>query len=430
MTRALRNDPAWPTMIMASLTMVLPIAAARADPPGTGYSASPVFSDEFNDSTIDRTKWYFRDVERDINNITAYQRPENVTEISGFLRLKYAQENVDADPALEYTGGGVISRKLLGYGYYETRARLYTTTTGLHTSFWSMGLRSTAYTRDSLLAQDIADDLVPNHNQIFELDGFEHDSPNEIDFGTVKQAVNAIFLRSGDKSGSDLGVDLGEWVVYGYDLAPDTIRYYVNGVLRFTINRSSHPWFFNPMNVWLTALPYQGGVTLVTEGSSDFDYVRFWSKSYPGTNRLGNPSFDVVPTSGLDSNLPPSWIESYTDTASKLTMSGPYNGGYALIQTSTLPYLVTTKQNLQYLPNGTYKLTARVRSSGGQADAKMRVLNYGAAERIAPIAAAATWTQITIDNIVVTNGAATVAFTSDAGANQWIMVDDVVFSQK
>lgn len=58
----------------------------------------------------------------------------------------------------------------------------------------------------------------------------------------------------------------------------------------------------------------------------------------------------------------------------------------------------------------------------------MRVLNYGGAEQYADIPAASGWTQVTINNVHVTNGKATVAFSSIAGANQWLLVDDVSFS--
>jgi hypothetical protein len=90
---------------------------------------------------------------------------------------------------------------------------------------------------------------------------------------------------------------------------------------------------------------------------------------------------------------------------------------------------VTTKQNLKFIPNGTYRLTARVKSSGGQTQALMRVLNYGGTERTVTLPTTNSWTLVTIDNIAVTSKSATIAFTSTAGANQWIKVDDVKFTQ-
>jgi hypothetical protein len=74
-------------------------------------------------------------------------------------------------------------------------------------------------------------------------------------------------------------------------------------------------------------------------------------------------------------------------------------------------------------------LTARVKSSGGQAQALMRILNFGGAERNLTLPTTNTWTLVTLDNISVTSKSATIAFTSTASANQWIKVDDVQFTR-
>lgn len=57
----------------------------------------------------------------------------------------------------------------------------------------------------------------------------------------------------------------------------------------------------------------------------------------------------------------------------------------------------------------------------------MNVKDFGSATIDAAIPTTGTWTQISINNINVTNGQATFGFYSVAGANQWIRFDDVEF---
>jgi hypothetical protein len=87
------------------------------------------------------------------------------------------------------------------------------------------------------------------------------------------------------------------------------------------------------------------------------------------------------------------------------------------------------KQHLQYIPNGTYSLTAMVKSSGGQTEAAMRVLNQSSTEiaRV-DIPMTSTWQQITINNINITdNGTWIACSSSDSVGGKYVLIDDVVF---
>lgn len=395
---------------------------AGATPPGTGYTLA--FADEFNNSTVNQNDWYYR-----ITGLytAGYNRSQNVTETGGMLRIRYGYEDVTGDGTPDFTGGGVISRHLFGYGYYETSARLFVATSGLHSSFWSMGIRggNAGIGNDPLIAQDITNDVFPEINQLYEIDGFEHNSPNNMDQGTVGQSSNATGVRHGVG-----GITYGAWNTYGYDYEPDKTRFYVNNVLVFTIDNTQTPYVFNPMNMWLTALPYSANSNPgALPGYSDFDYFRYYRTSLPGANRLGNASFDAqAPSTPL--TVPGGWIESYDQDSSALVTDDVYDGTRSLKQSGTVPYVVSTKQNLTYLPNGLYTLTAWVKSSGGQTQAAMRVLNYGGTERVVNIGAASVWTQIAITGVNVTNGQATIAFSSQAAAGQWLRVDKVAFQQQ
>ncbi|MFI8221428.1 hypothetical protein [Streptomyces sp. NPDC085932] len=422
----------------AALTVSQAVPAAAANPPvlppalAAAYGSTPAFADEFNDGDVNENDWYYR-ITGPYNN--AYMHKDEVDESGNALHLAYNKRDVSGDGVPDYVSGGLISRHNFGYGYYETRAKLYAGTAPLHTSFWSMGLRKDMKGAggDPRINEDIANGILPENNQIFEIDGFEHDTgphPDVIDMGNYPQSVGTTKVRVGKQPAADLGINFADWNVYGYEYTPQSIKFYINGVqIGPTIDNVATKYQYNPMNLWLTALPYYPAAQSVSAGSSDFDYVRYWNKPLDGANLLGNGSFDAVPVNAADLWIVPGWIESYSPPASAIATDVVSNGTRSLIHKSSSAYTVTTKQNLTHIPNGTYKLKAKVQSSGGQTSVRMRVLNHGSSEVSVPVPTGSTWMDIEIPNISVTNNKATIAFTSNASANQWMRVDAVSFAR-
>ncbi|MDH7973916.1 glycoside hydrolase family 16 protein [Sphingomonas sp. AR_OL41] len=401
-------------------------AAAPASVPA-GYTLA--YADEFNAAALNTNDWYYRIAEPYAGG---YVRSQNVSLDGASLRLKFGYEDVTGDNIPDYTGGGIMSRNNFGYGYYEIRARLFNGTSGLHSSFWSMGIRRDigGAGGDPRIDQDIDAGLQPEQNQLYEIDAFEHDSPDRMGIGDFKQSTATTAHRLPYSSGATLGINFGDWNVYAFDYTPASTKFYINGVLKFTIDNSTNGYVFTPQTFWLTAIrTANAGNTAALPGYSEFDYFRYYNRPQIGANLVGNGSFDATPVSTFALWNPPAWIENYDKAASYLVTDDFSNGTRSLIQTAAANFTVTTKQNLKFIPNGTYRLTARVKSSGGQSQAAMRVLNSGVAERKFDIPATASWTLITIDNIAVTNGKATVAFTSIGAANQWLKIDDVQFVQ-
>lgn len=392
-----------------------------------GYTQ--LYADEFNTASLNTTDWFYRIAGPYANG---YIRSQNVSLAGGALRLRFGYEDVTGDGQKEFTGGGIMSRTNFGYGYYEVCAKLFAGTSGLHTSFWSMGLRRdiAGAGGDARINQDIDAGLLAENNQLYEIDGFEHDSPDKLGLGDVVQAEGTTGHRSPYASGASRGVDYGAWNVYGFEYTPTATRFYINGQLQLTIDNTTNGYAYTPQTFWLTAIRLLGSPNAgALPGYSEFDYFRYSNKAFIGANLIGNGNFDVVTKAIFQEWNPPAWIESFDKPASYITTSDKYNGTRSLIHSATSAYQVTTKQNLDHLTNGTYRLTARVKSSGGQSQALMRVVNFGGAERNVTLPTTSSWTLITIDNIAVTNGKATVAFTSTASANQWIRVDNVVFSR-
>ncbi len=147
-----------------------------------------------------------------------------------------------------------------------------------------------------------------------------------------------------------------------------------------------------------------------------------------GGNLVVNPGFEA---DGGPTDAPTAWQTvagpgagshaSYTET-----YGGAHAGTYHGTHYQPTDYEVYTYQNISNIPNGTYRLRAWVRGSGGQPTAQLQVKNYGGAQLATPIGATGSaWVQVEIANISVTSGAAEIGFYSQAAAGQWIYVDDV-----
>ena len=70
-------------------------------------------------------------------------------------------------------------------------------------------------------------------------------------------------------------------------------------------------------------------------------------------------------------------------------------------------------------------LTAWVQSGGGQTTCQLYAKNFGGAEMDAALPVTSGWTQITINNIHVTNGSIEVGLWSVANAGNWCSMDNV-----
>ncbi|EWM10140.1 family 43 glycosylhydrolase [Kutzneria sp. 744] len=137
-----------------------------------------------------------------------------------------------------------------------------------------------------------------------------------------------------------------------------------------------------------------------------------------GNNHVLNPSAeaDRVAQTALAG-----WTNSGAANGNHL---GGHTGRWALSQRSSSAYNASMYQNIS-LPNGTYTLSAWVESSGGQKTANIFVRNFGAGEMDHSInQSIGGWTKVSITGITVTNGTIQVGVSSNAGANNWVNVDD------
>lgn len=145
-----------------------------------------------------------------------------------------------------------------------------------------------------------------------------------------------------------------------------------------------------------------------------------YNGSVNSTNYISNGNFDSNGTT-----LSP-WVAGGDSGTGYIEADG-YTGN-RLAQYKSSAYSSYTYQ-IATVPNGKYRLKAKVTSSGGQTTAQMQIKNYGGSQVNCDIPTTNSWTEISIDNINVTNGSIEVGFYSNAPAGKWINVDDVVLEK-
>jgi hypothetical protein len=143
-----------------------------------------------------------------------------------------------------------------------------------------------------------------------------------------------------------------------------------------------------------------------------------------GNNYVRNPSFEA---DRVAMTRPAGWTTStnLADVTPHSNASSGYTGRWYWKLSNGASYQGTLAQTVPGLPNGTYDLSAWVRSSGGQSVAQLYARDFGGSEKTAPLRnALSSWTHVTISGIAVTTGHIELGVTTTASASQWIDVDD------
>lgn len=254
-----------PACILAFLLSGTPLLLAQDIDPDTGsaqpYPGTPVtgyklaWSDEFNGSALDTGKWNYRTDTR----FWSLQRAANVHVANGALYLDLKKETFGTT---SYTGGGVISKKLFRYGYYEARMKV-PPGSGWHTSFWMMKANRPA-----------------NDTVAIELDAIENDSINPLKYGVnTHRHLPTPHLTYGNKNVVTPSLN-ASYHVFGCEFTPTFIRYFFEGNVVQTVNATQFP--HNDLNIWLTSIAAPlGGTTSVDDtelpAAALFDYARFFT---------------------------------------------------------------------------------------------------------------------------------------------------------
>jgi len=231
------------------LACALGLAAAEPASPLPGYRYA--WGDEFDGAKLDTDKWSYRTGPR----MWSEQRPANVSVADGRLRLAGLKE---AAGDLKYTAGGVISKRLFRYAYYEASFKV-PPGAGWHTSFWV--LRNGGQSTEPRVEIDIC----------------ENDSVKLTDYGiNHHQWSPGPHVAMGGKHIKTPDLSAG-FHVWGCEFTPTTLKHYFDGKLVHTFDATKLQ--HGDGNVWLTMIAAGlGGAKSVDDkqlpAAAEFDYVR------------------------------------------------------------------------------------------------------------------------------------------------------------
>ncbi len=383
---------------------------AFASPPSEKYQL--LLADEFLGDALDTTIWDWRAG-------TPYggkNLKENVRIQDGMLYLDFRKTDGF------YSGGGVLTNFNLPYGYYETRAKIYGATGGLHSSFWISGGNSFTTRPEN----------YPVNNTILEIDGFEIDShaPNRLSHGTIYWWNERESRFRDYYTEQDFSAD---YFVMGMEWLPDRVNFYLDGKL---INTDDRLNVYGPGYFWLTAVAMPDSVSDLIDdskadetgyfGSSEYDYFRYYQMPLKNENLLGNGNFEY--DRAAKTTAPFCYVtKGNTEASATMRGNAAYEGLYCLRHTSDVPYEVSTGQEFNYLVSGNYTFSGKFKGTGDFTKARMVIYAKDGSVLVKKdIPAAEEWISLTIKDVYV-DGYAYVAIESSSNGGTELLIDDLSF---
>ena len=261
-------------------------------PPGYELAWADEFDGVNDDGTgLDESEWFSREGEK----AECSNQPENVSVGDGLLHIAIKAEPANGE---NYTCGGVVSNRWFGYGYYETRAKLWGDQ-GFHSAFWTTGL--TAY------IPDVPDYRGP-HNRINEIDGFEVDShaPGKLAYHSHWFVPEHVGNQGKLIAQADSSL---EYHNYGFEWTPTEVRFYTDGKLMNTLPKAGPHGI---QNIWLTTLGYTAPVDETNlPGETTWDYFRYFAPVESGAD--ASAAQVVVDNGDPGYSETKQWTEELTD---------------------------------------------------------------------------------------------------------------------
>lgn len=239
---------------LLAASLLAPFVSAQPPAPA-GYKL--VWSDDFNGTQLDLAKWEYRHDSK----LLSTQTPNNVSVRNGMLVISLRKEPVGSKP---YAGGGVISRRVFRYGYYEARLKI-AAGSGWHSSFWMMRYNG--------------NDTYGDQRTV-ELDIIENLSNNLFSYGINTHRWTPPHIEVGHKDieTPDLSKDFH---TFGCEYTPNLIRYFFDGKLVGTADWAAMPK--GDGNIWITSIAEPMGPSRNVDdsalpGAMYVEWVRFYKK--------------------------------------------------------------------------------------------------------------------------------------------------------
>ncbi|MBQ2967260.1 MAG: family 16 glycosylhydrolase [Clostridia bacterium] len=375
-----------------------------------------LFADEF-DAPIDQDIWHYRlDEKSGGKNLAA-----NVYTHDGRMYHDIEYKNINGTETI--TGGGIISNKLFGYGYYEFKGSMMNVTGGVHSAFWLHGGSASEYTKD----------FRKIHTQEIDFE-FNSDRPY-----VACNYYCPIGAKLGFYNQIMEGFDTSVEHIYAFEWLPNRLNFYVDGELVWSKDGEEAQLHYAQQFLWITSLAWETGDTKADKALlpqvNSFDYVRYYAMPLKDINLLGasefeynqNPEFGTTPVA---LQTPLAWGETGSIDASLLERNDEYavGGNHVLAHRSEEDYKVTTYQRLYHIPNATYNFEAYVMSSGDQNESKVVISGFDG-DRTMEVAIPQTdkMTKIELPGVVVKDNHVKIEIISDAKAGQWMLMDNPSF---
>lgn len=141
-----------------------------------------------------------------------------------------------------------------------------------------------------------------------------------------------------------------------------------------------------------------------------------------GNNYCLNPSFEA---DRVNQTWLTGWKLASTSSENINNSKKKRTGRWSLYLTGKQ----TAYQTVNF-PNGTYKLSGYVQSSGGQNSAKLFAKDIGSGEAAANITANSNWVKVQTNSFEVTSGKVTLGLEVNGSSDQWIAIDDIELIQE
>lgn len=255
-----------PSTTAAPTTTTVPSTTTTARPTGTGpvgVSGTWIstFGDEFNGTSLDRTKWNTFGSWETLdggrwnpgNGELDYKTDgQNMSFANGVATFQSRRET-SAEPNAQWTGAQLGSKQAFTYGYIETRAQ-FSPTTGIQPALWTWGAPGT-----NASAQ--------------ETDGYEFYGDNH----------TWLYLNSHATGGGGCTIHLAfdptvGMHIYGTDIESTGTDWYVDGVhVCHAPGHPTQPWNIVDYSVVLASSRAPTVSPSTTHAEYFADYVRAWS---------------------------------------------------------------------------------------------------------------------------------------------------------
>jgi beta-glucanase (GH16 family) len=284
------------------------VAAQIPDVPGWELS----WHDEFEGAAVDTQKWDLIDLQNSFNNEKQYYRPEQASIVDGKLRMTATNQPLENKL---YRSARLESDQAFAPGRFEARIDL-PTTQGMWPAFWLFP-KSVQWPTGGEI------DIMENRgSQPLVVSSAYHWQTNPGPCCAQHQQVFEEYSTS--QGGNPVNFHSG-FHLYAVEWEATQLRFYVDGVLHFTVNEvANRPIFETPMNIILN-LAVGGDFGGDPNGSTvfpqvmDIDYVRVWQRptgvtgDYNGDGSVGAADYVL-------------WRESHGQSGIGLAADGSGNG--------------------------------------------------------------------------------------------------------